>query len=416
MAEHLLVFEPRTEGHHLGWLRFICEDLLSGGYRLTVAADLRRETREHVEDHLKGLLAEIRLVPARNERGRPLERNMTDTMVILLETSAADRLFLPALDEVASTWWRRGAVGLLPPQELRGRAGGIYHRPRFWISPKWSPNALLKRIGFGRLLGRGCLAQVLFVDEYLAAEVRHRYPSTPIFFLPDPCPSGYDAEQQDARQRLGLPPKKMVFLFYGTGARRKGLHIAVEAFLGLPPDQPAFLLCAGRQNTEGKIRRDLDQLVREGSACVIDRYVSEAEEKLLFAAADVVLLPYVGHFGASGVLSRATAAGKLVIASEEQLLGRLTRERGLGLLFPPGDAGALRQRILTAADMTLEESRRFRRAAAEYATRYSRGAFRSALLESLAFRNLAACHSKAEIEEENRQAKTSVIRPPKDLE
>ena len=25
--KHLLLYEPRTEGHHLGWLRFITDDL-----------------------------------------------------------------------------------------------------------------------------------------------------------------------------------------------------------------------------------------------------------------------------------------------------------------------------------------------------------------------------------------------------
>ena len=36
---HILVFEPRVEGHHLGYLKVICEELLAAGYRLTVAID-----------------------------------------------------------------------------------------------------------------------------------------------------------------------------------------------------------------------------------------------------------------------------------------------------------------------------------------------------------------------------------------
>ena len=39
--KHLLFYEPRTEGHHLGWMRFIADDLLSANFQLTIAADLR---------------------------------------------------------------------------------------------------------------------------------------------------------------------------------------------------------------------------------------------------------------------------------------------------------------------------------------------------------------------------------------
>ena len=38
-APALLLYEPRVEGHHPGWLRFITEDLLSAGYPLTLAVD-----------------------------------------------------------------------------------------------------------------------------------------------------------------------------------------------------------------------------------------------------------------------------------------------------------------------------------------------------------------------------------------
>ena len=157
-----------------------------------------------------------------------------------------------------------------------------------------------------------------------------------------------------ARSELGVPADKRVFLFYGTGARRKGLHLAVRAMRELPPDVPAFLLCAGQLNPEGETARELEELVAQKRARLINRYVTAAEEKLAFAASDVVLLPYLHHFGNSGVLSRAMAAGRMVIVSDEELLGRMTRTHNLGLLFPSGDVPAFRARI--------EEAARLRRA------------------------------------------------------
>ena len=40
-APHILVYEPRVEGHHLGYLKAITEDLLGAGFRLTLAVDRR---------------------------------------------------------------------------------------------------------------------------------------------------------------------------------------------------------------------------------------------------------------------------------------------------------------------------------------------------------------------------------------
>jgi glycosyltransferase involved in cell wall biosynthesis len=201
--------------------------------------------------------------------------------------------------------------------------------------------------------------------------------------LADACPSGYDGDALAARNKLEILPDRKVFLFYGTGARRKGLHVAVEAMLQLPPDLPAFLLCAGQQNPAGKTADDLAQLVRQNRAKLLDRYVTVEEEKMCFAASDAVVLPYLNHFGTSGVLSRAMSAGKPVIVSDEQLVGRLTRERKLGFTFPSGNVSALAQTLRQLTQLSAAETNQFTAAAQRYAQTYSRAAFRTALLQSL---------------------------------
>ena len=381
--EHLLLYEPRTEGHHLGWLRFITEDLLAADVRLSLAVDLRPEAKGKIEDHLSDLLPRIKLLPAYDQAGRRHGDGKAGSVAACLRQSGADRVFLCALDEIASTCWRRATFGIRPPTELRGRMGGIYHRPRFFIAPWWSPNRWLKQIGFRRLIQQNWLQQILFVDEYLAADLQRRWPTAPVFFLPDPCPAGFNGDALAARQQLGVPEGGLVFLFYGGGYRRKGLHLAVPALQQLPVDSPAFLLCAGLQNPTGETALGLEELARQNRARLINRYISTNEEKACFAACDVVLLPYLNHFGTSGILSRAMAAGKPVIVSDEQLLGRLTREQGLGLLFPAGNVAALRECMQKATRWTPDDTVRFSTAARAYALRYSREAYRDALLKSL---------------------------------
>jgi glycosyltransferase involved in cell wall biosynthesis len=382
-CHHLLLYEPRTEGHHLGWLRFITEDLLTAGLQLTLAVDLRPENVSKVREQLAELEQEIKLINAYDDGGKRHGDRKIGSVAHCLRASGAADVFLCAFDEIASHCWRRATFGLFLPAELRGRMGGIYHRPRFLAAPRWSPDRWLKEPGFRRLIGGGWLRQLLFVDEFLAQDLKNKFPAAPIFFLPDPCPSGYDGEVRAARQVLGLPADKKIFLFYGGGYRRKGLHLAVRAMLDLPASFPAFLLCAGQQNPVGETASGLEQLVQQGRACLINRYVSVAEEKNCFAASDIVLLPYLNHFGTSGVLSRAMAAGKPVIVSDEQLLGRLTREQGLGLLFPSGDVKMLREKIRQAAAFSPEATSGFSAATRAYALRYSRAAYRRALLASL---------------------------------
>ena len=153
--------------------------------------------------------------------------------------------------------------------------------------------------------------------------------------------------------------------------------------LQLPPESPAFLLCAGQQNPAGKTATGLAQLVRQNRARLLDRYVTVEEEKMCFTASDAVLLPYLNHFGTSGVLSRAMSAGKPVIVSDEQLLGWLTREHRLGLVFPSGNVSALAQNLRQMTQLSAADLNQFTTAARNYAKTYSRDAFRAALLRAL---------------------------------
>jgi glycosyltransferase involved in cell wall biosynthesis len=145
-------------------------------------------------------------------------------------------------------------------------------------------------------------------------------------------------------------------------------------------DPRLYLVCAGSLAPDPETSRGLKALEERGQATVMDRYVSDTEQSLCFCASDVVLLPYIEHFGSSGVLSLAAAAGRMVIASEEGLLARRIREHGLGWVIPSGDAKELNTRMHDASHLSSNEMDEFRQAAHRYAGTCSRDAFRKALL------------------------------------
>lgn len=379
----ILVYEPRTEGHHPGWLTFVVEDLLHAGARLTLAVDLRPSSKAILQDYLGDMWGRVALLDA-NEGGPSIWAGARwKSLRNCLTRSQAERVFLCAFDEVASDLFRCAAFGWNPLASLSGKISGIYHRPRFLDKSKLSLGKILKHRGFSRIMRGSFFAQLLLLDEFLVPDLRKTYPEAPLFFLPDPCPVDFPGDAMEARARLGLPSDKKVLLFFGVGSPRKGLGIAVDAVSSLPAESDTLLLVAGKQNLRGILRGKIEALVQRGRAQLIDRYVSSEEEKWCFQAADAVLLPYMNHFGTSGVLSRACATGKFVIASDEQLIGRLVRERGLGAVFTSGDSQSLASAILGYEHLNQAEKAHFRDRTAEHARKYSRAKFREALLASL---------------------------------
>lgn len=376
---HILIFEPGSVGHRLTWLRYVTEDFLEMGFKLTWAVDFSTRARPLIEEQLSSLLPQVSVLSLFHENGRWRRGGKIRSLEECREISQAGEVFLNEFDEVASGVLRSAAVGMMPPPSLCGKLSGVYFRPRFLTHPRRPAGNMIKAGGFARLCRQGWFRNLYFVDEYLFPALWKNDASGRFHFLPDPWSGDFSFPAETARKRLGIPPDRIVYLHYGMGDRRKGLHLVVEA-MGTPAADPRmFLLCAGRISDDRHLLDRLTGLEKAGAAKLMNRYVSEEEERLCFCCADAVLLPYIEHYGSSGVLSRAAAAGKVAIVSDEGLLARRVRDHRLGLLFPTGNIRELRQRMNDALDMEPAVRRRYRDASLRYAESCSREAFRKAL-------------------------------------
>jgi glycosyltransferase involved in cell wall biosynthesis len=379
----VLVYEPSVDGHHVGWLRFITEDLLGADLALTLALDTRPAAMKRIEGQLADLLPQVKIIPAIAEKTDETKITSPAHVAACLKKSGAALAFLANFNDLASTSLRRAAFGLMPDESLRGRLGGIYFRPLFLGASALSPNQALKKIGFSRLIKNGWLNPLLMIDPLLCGLAQKKFPGAPIHLLGDPYPENFSADRAASRKQFHLPAEKFVFLFYGGGYKRKGLHLAVEAMLKMSAPGKGFLLCAGLQPKNEQLARDLETLRTQGRAEIVNRYVSAEEEKQLFAACDAVLLPYIRHLDGSGILSRAAGAGKPAIASDEYLIGHVVRQYGMGLLFESGNVPALQQAIEQVASASAGEISKWQAGAQVYAKNCSRGAFRSALVAAV---------------------------------
>ncbi len=372
----VLLYDPRIGGHHLSWLRYVAEFFLDAGVDLSLAVDLRQGSREIYECHIPHILKRTKIVSVYDDRGKFRGGSKIASLAACLEESGAEQLFMNNFDEVASSMLRRAAMAVFPPEKLKGRLSGIYFRPRFMSSLLRPPGNLIKHIGFSRLCAGGWFNHIFLLDEYFVGPAGHKWPSCNFHFLPDVWDGNFGGDRDQACRVLGIPDHRHVFLFFGIGTRRKGIHLVIEAMLGGDLPDSYFLLCAGALADDQEIRNGLAAIEKQGRGMVLNRYVDKREEELCFAACDVVLLPYVRHFGSSGVLSRAAAAGKMALASDEGLLARRVSEHGLGILFRSGNAAALRN-AMSDAIRTLSIWDQDQ--AVSYARKCSRRAFNSAL-------------------------------------
>ncbi len=380
---HVLVYEPSVDGHHVGWLRFITDDLLNAGFQLTLALDTRPAAMKRVESQMADLIPHLKIIPAIAEQSDEAKTTSPTHVAACLKKSGAARVFLAHFNDIASTLLRRAAFRWMPDASLRGWLGGIYLRPQFLEASALSPNQAIKKIGFRRLVQNDWLNPLLLPDPQLCELARKKYPRAPISFLADPYPENFFADRAASRKQFNLPDDKFVFLFYGGNYKRKGLHLAVEAMLKMSAPGRAFMLCAGLLPKNERLAGDLAVLRSQGRAEIVNRYVSAEEEKQLFAASDAVLLPYLNHHGTSGVLSCSAGAGRPVIASDEHFIGQIVRQYKMGLLFRSGNVKKLQEVIVRAASTSADELSKWQAGAQAYAKNCSRDAFRSALVAAV---------------------------------
>jgi glycosyltransferase involved in cell wall biosynthesis len=170
-------------------------------------------------------------------------------------------------------------------------------------------------------------------------------------------PDGYSlswktGERGAARKALGLPAEGRALLLFGCASLAKGFDLLLEALEGVEPTFTVMIVGATGgvyADSWGNVDKLYDCGWRERLRVVSHR-VSDDEMEMYFAACDVVALPYrSGSPTMSGNLRMAIDYGKAIIASDQYCLGEIVRDNQLGLLFPPGDVGALRQCLLEFA-------------------------------------------------------------------
>ena len=161
-------------------------------------------------------------------------------------------------------------------------------------------------------------------------------------------------DQRDARKKLSLPQDRQIILFFGGIRPNKGLDVLLKALeIVKARNERVLLVIAGSllgrfsfESYSDMIRKaDLSEHVRT----YID-FIPEEDVDYFFAASNLVVLPYLKFEAQSGVLLRAYAHKKPVVASNVGAMGEFVSSDNIGLAVESGAVEPLAKAIINALD------------------------------------------------------------------
>ena len=398
----LVAFDLEVGGHHASYIQYLieywCEHELSGRLVFVVAPSFMRvhsavvALREHYGRK------DVAFVPVRDSafaklRSKFWVHRILKEWKLLGECSrelGASHCLLMHYDRYQLAF----TLSQTPPSAV----SGIYFRPILHYAQFACHQFSLRdtiRVWRDKLLLRHNLRQVSlrylfcldpYAVEYIEALGGYGCP----IYVPDPVKVHEDdASRGEALRsgfRLGLHQK--TFLLFGSLAWRKGLAQLLGALSLLPKTaaERMFLMLVGQLRMPNRDAFEAQIAdVRASLPIALFReheFVPERDVQAYFGAADVILAPYQRHTGMSGVVVRAAAAGRPILAPTYGLIGELVRRHKLGLAVdttrPAEIARALELFTCSAPDSVFD-----RRSALQFAQRHRPDQFAGAMLDRL---------------------------------
>lgn len=180
---------------------------------------------------------------------------------------------------------------------------------------------------------------LLTIDEHAFASLQSIWPGTRLienYFRPQ-APEGYSLDKSK---------EEYDFLLYGALARRKGLHIVINALKLL--HKTGFeckTLVRGaivEENTlKKKEREDLHFLMSEGYIDFQEGWIDEQDVVDCILRSSTILLPYENFYAVSEVLNSGCDFKKKIIASDIGVVAETIKTHKVGKLFRRGDHQSL---------------------------------------------------------------------------
>lgn len=338
MPPTLLYVDPFVLGHrteHLAFYLRVCRELgvrvlalvpgavWEGGVRLAGASAAEHVPVELAEETFAGKMAFLAGL------GETAQRR------------GADLIFFPTLDPFLFAMAARALMGRSFPAPW----SGVFFADCFtylaeqidW--PKRLAKSLAKRAAMRLALSSNC-AGLMTLNKNWRMKTR-----VPVTWLPDSFSSldqmaaaAARAEQWPIARAESNDSGRVRFLLFGALQPRKGLTHVAQAFLSLSDAELSRVefSALGKFDADGRYKAEAKTLFarmaqRGAMVKLEDAYVDVETLDHAVRRSDVVLMPYQGHIGSSGVMNIAAQYGRPVIAQRRYQLGQEVRDYDLGL-------------------------------------------------------------------------------------
>ena len=200
-----------------------------------------------------------------------------------------------------------------------------------------------------RFFLRACAGHVVLSDAVADDTRRLAGPSPRLEQIAHPVYErfGEPVPRAEARAALDLPDDAPVLLFFGFVREYKGLHVLLEALPAVADALPDLhLVVAGEPYDDAaRYRRLIDRHDLQDRVTWHDAYVPSEAVPRYFAAADLVVQPYVSATQ-SGVAQIATHFEVPMIVTDVGGLAEEVPDEEAGFVVPPEDPPALAEAVV----------------------------------------------------------------------
>jgi glycosyltransferase involved in cell wall biosynthesis len=195
--------------------------------------------------------------------------------------------------------------------------------------------------------------------------VEYGYPARDISVIGHGIEPSIVMNRNAAKEFLGLGGRK-VLLNFGYIHQKKGIEHVIRAMGEVSRAHPdALLVVAGGPHVSHaarpnefkdyveKLATAVQETHAENNVLLKTGYIPDDLLPIYFSSADVVTLPYVEQFGTSGVLARAMASGKAVVATRVNPFFEIIEDGVNGLLVDPESPSQLSDAIVRLLDSSV---------------------------------------------------------------
>ena len=149
--------------------------------------------------------------------------------------------------------------------------------------------------------------------------------------MPEPVHRPLAVSQEDAGAFLNLPVSSRILMMLGAIDSRKGVIQLMDAYRKARPRDMTLVLMGLLYPDVKATVLQLANEIGPGSCVVRNQMLTPERFQLALAACDWQALTYQGHYWSSGILVRAAAHQRPVIATSLGWIGQATTRYGLGI-------------------------------------------------------------------------------------